>query len=84
MVGADGQFSGLTAVRWRAASPPALGKAIGGAYGGDMTRTDGTSDADAELRDVIRSIDAIGEGASGHEDPKEAAERTRAEQSDEE
>lgn len=44
-----------------------------------MTRTDGTSDADAELRDVIRSIDAIGEGASGHEDPKEAAERKRAE-----
>ena len=43
-----------------------------------MTRTDGTSDADAELRDVIRSIDAIGEGASGHEDPK-VAERRRAE-----
>ena len=48
-----------------------------------MTRTDGTSDADAELRDVIRSIDAIGEGASGHEDPKAAAERKRAEQADE-
>lgn len=59
--------------------PPVLGKAICGAYGGQMTRTDGTSDADAELRDVIRSIDAIGEGASGHEDPKEAAERKRAE-----
>lgn len=41
-----------------------------------MTRTDGTSDADAELRDVIRSIDAIGEGASGHEDPTEATEAT--------
>ena len=48
-----------------------------------MTRTDGTSDADAELRDVIRSIDAIGEGASGREDPTEAAERKRAEQAGE-
>ena len=32
-----------------------------------MTSTDGISDADAALRDAIRSIDAIGEGASGHE-----------------
>lgn len=48
-----------------------------------MTRTDGTSDADAELRDVIRSIDAIGEGASGHEDPTEAAERKRSEEAGE-
>lgn len=33
-----------------------------------MTSTEGTNDADAELRDAIRSIDAIGEGASGHEE----------------
>ena len=49
-----------------------------------MTRTESTSDAEAELRDVIRSIDAIGEGASGHEDPKEASERKRAAQAAEE
>ena len=69
---------------WRVAVSPALGKSIRGAYGGYMTRTDGTSDADAELRDVIRSIDAIGEGASGHEDPTEEAQRKRAEQAGEE
>ncbi|GAB3143334.1 hypothetical protein GCM10027057_28250 [Marisediminicola antarctica] len=68
----------------RVAVALALGKAICDAYGGGMTRTDGTSDADAELRDAIRSIDAIGEGASGHEDPTEAAERKRAEQADKE
>jgi len=32
-----------------------------------MTSSEGFSDADAELRDAIRSIDAIGEGASGRE-----------------
>jgi len=84
VVGAGSQFSRWTAVPCRVAVSPALGKAICAAYGGYMTRADGTSDADAELRDVIRSIDAIGEGASGHEDPTEAAERKRAEQADEE
>jgi len=83
VVGAGGQFSRCTAVPCRAAVVLVLGKAICDAYGGDMTRTDGTSDADAELRDVIRSIDAIGEGASGREDPAEA-ERKRTEQADEE
>lgn len=32
-----------------------------------MTSTEGLSDEDAALRDAIRSIDAIGEGASGRE-----------------
>ena len=32
----------------RVAVAPSLGNAIGGAYGGYMTRTDGTSDADIE------------------------------------
>lgn len=61
-------------------SSAALGKTICAAYGGSMTRTESTSDAEAELHDVIRSIDAIGEGASGHEDPTEASERKRAAQ----
>ena len=49
-----------------------------------MTRPDDASGADAELRDAIRSIDAIGEGASGREHPEDTAAQTHAEPADDE